>query len=204
MKTSKKCLSKCSPDLVLLDFLSQERAPADPDLRLDVVKLALARIASARGYGRLSRVFLHGGLDVVKALVLAASHVREGAVSWLLQDNSKDYERALKLLGVVVERSDGSGGSISRTALADETLLRVIEVGGDVLDWDSADDASYVAAAWPVLADEVEYEREGGDDEWLRLQLSDRGDDAWSYGGPTRRQLGAMEAEDLRYARCED
>jgi hypothetical protein len=191
-------------DPVLLDFLSQEKPPTSPDLRLGIVKLALADIASRRGHDRLAGVLHHGDENVVKAIYLAASHVQEGAVAWLLQDDEPDYKRALKLLGTVVsERPQVDEFSRESCVIFDKTMLRIIETAGDVLDWDSEDDSTYVTSAWPVLADEYEWEREGGDDPWNRVRAADRLDDRTWSGPATRSELVALEHEDLRYERCD-
>ena len=197
--------SVCSPKLrhvadpVLLDFLSQDTAPIDPSLRLGIVKLALSQIASWRGHDRLSIVFHYGDERVVKAIVLAASHVREGGVAWLLQDDEPDYKCALKLLGTVVTERQVNEYQTFRCALEDSILLRIIETAGDVLDWDMAGEfETYVRNAWPVLADEYEWEREGGDDPWNRIRHADRFDDRTWSGPATRSELAALEREDLR------
>ncbi len=90
-----------------------------------------------------------------------------------------------------------------RSALLDETMLRIIETAGDVLDWDGGDPEflTYVKDAWPVLADEYEWEREGGDDPWNRVRVADRFELPWR-GPATRSELVALEHEDLRYKDC--
>jgi hypothetical protein len=189
-------------DPVLLDFLSQDAAPTSPELRLGIVKLALSRIAHWRGYDRLSLIFHYGDENTVKSIVLAASHLREGDLDFFLADNEKDYERALKRLGTVITEPQFDEHERTRTSLLDETLLRIIEVAGDVLDWDGGEEEyrRYTTPAWPVLADEYEHEREGGDDPWCRLHLSDPCNDRPS-GPATGPELIALEREERRHDR---
>jgi hypothetical protein len=187
-------------DPVLLDFLSQDQAPKEPGLRLGIVKLALSEIAFRRGHDRLAAVLRHGDEHVVKAIVLVASHLREKSLDWLLIDDEPDYKRALKLLGTVVTEPQVNEYPTFRVALEDGTLLRVIEVAGDVLDWDGGEPEflTYVKNAWPVLADEVEWEQEGGDDPWTRLHRGDPCNDR-PQGPATGQELLALEKDDRRF-----
>ena len=191
-------------DPVLLDFLEQESAPTAPDLRLGIVKLALTQIAHWRGHDRLSLVFAHGDEHAIKAIVLAASHLREDAVGALLIDDEPDYKRALRLLGTITTEPQVNEYQTQRSPITDETLLRIIEVAGDVLDWDGGEPEyqTYVTPAWPVLADEYEWEREGGDDPWNRTRRADRFDDRPS-GPATGRELLAMEREERQFSKGE-
>jgi hypothetical protein len=186
-------------DPVLLDFLAQESAPPDATLRLGIVKLALSKIAYLRGHARLSCVFHYGDEDAVKALVLVASHIREQALEWLLEDDAPNYKRALKLLATVVtDQPQVNEYPTFRCALRDEIMLRIIETAGDVLDWDDESDRAYIKDAWPVLADEFEWEQEGGDDPWSRLHRRDPCNDR-PAGPATTAELLDLEHDDKRY-----
>lgn len=169
-------------DPVLLDFLAQDKAPY------------------WRGHDRLARVLQRGDENVIKSLILAASHVREDALGCLLIDDEPNYKRALKLLGAITkEEPQTEEYETFRCVLKDETMLRLIEVAGDVLDWDGGDPefGTYVARAWPVLQDEFEWEQEGGDDPWNRIRRADRSEFPRS-GLATRSELEALETEDLQ------
>jgi hypothetical protein len=187
-------------DPVLLDFLSQDAAPTAPDLRLGIVKLALSQIAHWRGYDRLSLIFHYGDENTVKSICLAASHLREDDLDFFLVDDEEDYKRALRRLGLVTKEPNYDGFTRHKSAISDETMLRIIEVAGDVLDWDGGEPEyrTYVTPAWPVLADEYEYECAGGDNPWLRLHLDDPCNDRPS-GPATGSELLALEREEQRH-----
>lgn len=135
------------PDPVLLLLtMGDAGPPLCPQVRADVVRLAMARFAANRGYWRMALVFYSSEEDALKSLLLALQELRE--------ENMMDldplyYAKALR---------DASA------ARNDQTFLRLAGIAGDVLDWDSSDEWKiYVEPAWNTLCDEVQFEREERD-----------------------------------------
>lgn len=131
------------PDSVLLQFSSLPVAPGCPELRADFVRLALGVFAGKRRYERFEAVVRSAGIETLKGVLLAVTDA--------VENEDGHYNRAFK---------------VAAPALGDEGFRRLAELCSDVLDWDTAWDAEYIARAWPVLCDELEYEQEPEEENW--------------------------------------
>lgn len=129
--------------VLLLLTMGDAGPPLCPQVRADVVRLAMARFASNRGYWRMAMVFYSSDEHSLKSLLLALQELREGEMVDL---DPAYYAKSLR---------DASA------AWGDQTFLRLASIAGDVIDWDSSDEWTiYVEPAWNTLCDEVQFERE--------------------------------------------
>lgn len=135
------------PDPVLLHLTAATVAPPiDPQVRMDVVRLAMAKFASVRGYWRMALVFYSADESALKGLLLALQDQNPGE---MLDLDPVYYAKSLR---------------DATPAWGDETFLRLASIAGDILDWGMNEEwEKYVVPAWDVLCDEVEFEQEERD-----------------------------------------
>ena len=133
-----------APDPILIHLTAATAGPPlCPEVRADIVRLAMAQFAYTRGYMRLACVFSLADEDVLKSLLLA------------LQDQDPDSMLDLDPAYYAKSLRDASA------AWRDETFIRLASVASDVLDWGGGGEwKTYVVPAWDVLCDEVEFEQE--------------------------------------------
>ena len=131
------------PEAILLHLTWATEPPTSPDVRADVVRLAMSGFASRRDYWRLACLFYSADIDTLKGLFLAL----QGSPVGDDEDTCPvTYAKALKSVA---------------PAFLDTEFVRLASVAEDVLDWDmSGEWEQYIRHAWLVLSDEVEYEAE--------------------------------------------
>lgn len=178
------------PDPVLLHLTWALTPPTDPDMRADIVRLAMSRFAQRRHYGRLACLFYSADIDALKSLLLALSDSPVG--DGMMNLETSVYQRSLKEVSL---------------AWLDETFVRLASVASDTLDWDEETFAGpgsdawtrYVLPAWLVLTDEIEFENEirAGEIEELR-SCSDSQYWRDEHGAYSRNEARSLAESDRR------
>jgi hypothetical protein len=145
--------SYTDPNALLL--LALVDPPRSSQVRDDVVRQALSRLAHKRSYDRLGRVLLHSDYDTLRSLLLVLQ-----ARDALEMGMGDGYEREIKIVAPLPR---------------DETFERICELAADVITWEcgykqetlaqlvDVEFDRYVRPAWLAFTDEVEYELEGLD-----------------------------------------
>jgi hypothetical protein len=188
-----------TPDLVLLGFSSLETAPRDVQVRDDFVRVAMSEFARRRHYDRLSRVFLHSSYDDLRGLLLILHN-------WEFMEDD-DF---------VMRDRGGLAREVFRCrAHENMAFVRLAELCADCLSWETESGQTfedelraYVAPAWPILCDEVEFEQENilhswppsdpSDEFWVDVRDDEDGPHDYSSSGYTARAAKRVGRSDLR------